>query len=130
MKELDNVFKEGKGKKSSILDRKIKTNTEVTVPRKIFNNDYETIRLFAFENRMTMLETTEYLYQLIKDGNYNLNDLNEEKYINNSDKEKSLRISNKLSKLLRNISDEQGIPSKYIFSHLVYEFLEKKGGDS
>lgn len=123
MKELDNVFKNDKKKKSSILNKKIKVNKELTTPRKISNDDYETIRLFAFNNRITMLETTEYLYEAIKDDKIDTEKIDVDE---SEEYKKSLRISNNLNKYLRNVNNTTKIPIKYLFSHLVHEHLSDK----
>lgn len=126
MKELDNVFKNDKKKKSSILNKKIKVNKELTTPRKISNDDYETIRLFAFNNRITMLETTEYLYEAIKDNKIDTEKIDVDE---SEEYKKSLRISNNLNKYLRNVNNTTKVPIKYLFSYLVYEHLSDKGGE-
>src|SRR5699024_5330754 len=106
MKELDNVFKNNKKKKSSILNKKIKVNKELTTPRKISNDDYETIRLFAFNNRITMLETTEYLYEAIKDNKIDTEKIDVDE---SEEYKKRLRITNNLNKELRNVNKQTKI---------------------
>src|SRR5699024_344078 len=102
MKKIDDVFKNDKRKKSSILNKKIKVNKNNLTPRKIYSDDYEIIRSFAYHNRMTLLETTEYLYEVIKDENFQLEEEKIENHISEIDKEnlKSIRISKHLNKLL------------------------------
>lgn len=129
MKKLDDVFKKDKGKKSSILNKKIKTNKTLTVSRKIYQDDYEIIRSFAYENRITLLETTEYLYDSIKDKNLQLE---EEKIVNhiseiNKENLKNIRIPKDFNRILRGISEEYNLPprySRYLFSFLVHEHLK------
>src|SRR5699024_8200787 len=113
-------------KKSSILNKKIKVNKELTTPRKISNDDYETIRLFAFNNRITMIETTEYLYEAIKDNNIDTEKIEVDE---SEEYKKRVRISNNINKYLMNVNNTTKVPIKYLFSYLVYEYLSDKGGE-
>lgn len=132
MKKLDDVFKKDKEKKSSILSKKIKANNDLSVPRKIYNSDYEIIREFAFKNRLTLLEVTEYLYEFIKDGSSGIKKADVENHINVMEDDeferenlKSIRTSSNLFKVLRKISEEKNITLRHLLSFLVHENLKE-----
>src|SRR5699024_2580951 len=116
-------FKRDKKQKSAILNKNIKVTKGLTTRRKICNDDCETIRVFAFNNRITTLKTTESLHEQKNEDQID----NEQLDVDESEEyQKSMRISNNLNKYLRNVNNTTNIPIKYLFSNLVHEHLNDK----
>lgn len=118
MKKLSSVFKNDNKKKSSALTN---VKAEETTPRKINEDDYEVIRTYAFQNKLTMLQTTELLHEEIQksfeDKKDSLCNMDMEEF--QSPNQKSIRISVALNEYLREKSNEIRVPSKMIFSFFV-----------
>lgn len=131
MKELDDVFQNKTKKKASVLTESLKTKKvkERAMPRKVHFEDYEAIRLFAFKNRITMLEATEELFNKAKNEIENsktnfYNKVSDVKYSLDSNDLKNVRMSNEFIKFLKELSVKTDVPSLNILSYFVSEHLK------
>jgi len=125
MKKLTGAFNDNKNKKKSTALTNVVKAVETT-PRKINEEDYKKIRLYAFENELTMLETTTLIQEEIKKYFTINNPINFtlDKEIYHSENQKSIRISKELNEKLKELSIISEVPSKYIFSFFVNEYLQ------
>ncbi len=118
MKKLSGAFNNAETKKkSSTLIKK----AEDSIPRKINENDYEFIRKYAYENNLSMFESTEYIFGKIRDEYENQKDnlLNDNLEVYKSKTLKSIRISNDFNEYLKSKTNETKIPSKSILSYFI-----------
>lgn len=128
MKKLSNAFTDNdKRKKSSALTKKRVVDVESTTPRKINEKDYEIIRRYAFENKLTILQATENIYEEIKtifpEKKEHLSNIDIEEYT--SPNQKSIRISSNFSEYLKEKTHEIRVPSKFIFSYFIEQLKEE-----
>lgn len=122
MKKLSGAFtKNDNRKKSTALTKKRVVDVESTTPRKINESDYEIIRRYAFENKLTMLEATENIYEEMKklysSEKENLRSIDLEEYT--SPNQKSIRISIDFNDYLKEKTNEIRVPSKFILSYFI-----------
>lgn len=104
-------------KKSSTLTEKVEV--EKTTSRKIFMNDYELLRRYAFFTNQTVTEATEIIHEKIskeiaEKGVAILPPLIKEEI--ESEEQKNIRITVTFNQYLRDLSKETSIPAKYLLS--------------
>lgn len=128
MKKLSSAFSnDDTKKKSSALTKENIVKVEETTPRKINESDYEVIRKFAFDNKLSMLEATEYLYKEIDEIYFTQKDklCNADLEYFKSTNQKSIRISSDFNNYLKEKSNETRIPLKFILSYFINVLRER-----
>lgn len=125
MKKLSGAFKniETKKKSSTLINK-----AEDSMPRKINESDYEFIRKYAYENNLSMFESTEYIYEEIREKYENQKDslLNDNLEDYKAKALKSIRISKEFSEYLKSKTNETRIPSKSILSYFINNLKNEK----
>lgn len=119
MKQLSGALantKENK-KKSTTLTETVEA--EKTTSRKIFKEDYELLRKYAFFTDTTVTEALDMIYgKLTEDiktkGTGILLEVTKEEI--ESEEQKNIRISVNFNKYLKDLSKETKIPAKYLLS--------------
>ncbi len=130
MKSLSGAFNknnnDNKSKEISALFTK-NVESEETVPRKIFESDYEFIRNYAFRKNIKMLEATEIIHKKIRDEveSKSPSIINIDGDLLDGAKEKSMRLSVEFINYLKYLSNETRIPMKFIISFFVQYFKEE-----
>lgn len=115
MRELDSVFKEKKSKPASL----VRQNKNEAIPKKIYEDDYELIRNYAFHNDITMTQTTERILNYINEQNINNYDDFFKNVEERADEIKSMRMSKKFFKKIKEINHITRIPMLQLISFCV-----------
>ena len=119
MKQLSGALantKENK-KKSTTLTEAVEA--EKTTSRKIFKEDYELLRKYAFFTDTTVTEALDMIYGKLTEeiktkGAGILPEITKEEI--ESEEQKNIRISVSFNKYLKDLSKETKIPAKYLLS--------------
>lgn len=119
MKQLSGALantKENK-KKSTTLTEAVES--EKTTSRKIFKEDYELLRKYAFFTDTTVTEALDMIYGKLTEeiktkGAGILPEVSKEEI--ESEEQKNIRISVNFNKYLKDLSKETKIPAKYLLS--------------
>lgn len=119
MKQLSGALantKENK-KKSTTLTEDVEV--EKTTSRKIFKEDYELLRKYAFFTETTVTEALNMIYGKLSEeikikGPGILPEITKEEI--ESEEQKNIRISVDFNKYLKELSKETKIPAKYLLS--------------
>lgn len=132
MKQLSGALanaKENK-KKSTTLTENVEV--EKTTSRKIFKEDYDLLRKYAFFTDTTVTEALETIYSMLSEEIKNkgigiLTEVSKEKF--ESEEQKNIRISVSFNQYLKDLSKETKIPAKYLLSVCLFHYKDFLEGE-
>lgn len=119
MKPLSGALSKSKGNKKKSTTLTVNVESEKTTSRKIFNEDYDLLRKYAFFTDTTITEALDMIYhKLSKEietkGSDILPEAEKEKF--EGEEQKNVRISVDFNQYLKELSKETKIPAKYLLS--------------